>query len=563
MLRDSGRRRWTRVVVVGRLLAGALAATMAVSAGGASVIAATADAPKASDPLDLILSLLRYERAAGHEVSLVGDVRAVISAQLAYQAATGSYGELACLVRPGDCRAPAGTQSFLSAELAAPRRVGYRRRLQLGGTAKAGRGGASFAYIAVPEQPGETGQHGFCGDDSGRVCYTEDGSEPLLAGGRCAPSCREWDSGTVLSAGRPNPTRAELLAALEAIDKDPRLMKQSDTAKEAWRSVLTSALATRAAGKPATTPASEPARGRAHQGSAGALAFTPDGRTLVTSSMDDKAAPIKLWSVADGRLSGRLPGPCPGVWGLRVTPDGTSVLASCMDRAVRRWSLADRKPAGTVATHKSSMIDLGLSADGHLLVSAAAGLGEAGAAQLTALPAGSALSTITLPASAGHVALSADGRTLASAGPGAPLQLWSVPDGKLAATLGRMEDASSLAISPNGSVLAVATGPAITLWSVPERRRLGSLSGHGLIVNQLAFCPDGRLLSASSDHSVKLWSVSDRKLLETLRGHADEVYGVAASPDGRLAASSDRSGVVVLWDLETKTQRLVFVDPGR
>ncbi|MGE5235433.1 MAG: WD40 repeat domain-containing protein [Acidobacteriota bacterium] len=563
MLRASDRRRWIRVVLVdGRLLAGTLAATMAVSAGGASVIAATAAAPKASDPLDLILSLLRYERAAGHEVSLVGDVRAVISAQLAYQAATGSYGELACLVRPGDCRAPAGTQSFLGAEQAAPQRVGYSRRLQVGGTAKAGRGAASFAYLAVPEQPGETGRHGFCGDDTGRVCYTEDGSEPALVDGHCAPSCREWDSG-VLTAGRPKPTRAELLAALEAIDKDPRLMKQSDATKEAWRAVVNSALANQATGKPAAVPGSVHARGRAHEGSAGALAFTPDGRTLVTSSMDDQAAPIKLWSVADGRLSGRLPGPCPGVWALRVTPDGKSVLASCMDHAVRRWSLADRKLEGTVATHKSSMIDLGLSADGHLLVSAAAGLGEAGAAQLTALPAGSAVSTITLSASAGRVALSPDGRTLASAGPGAALQLWSLPDGKPAATLDRMEDVSSLAISPSGSVLAVATGPAITLWSLPERRQLGSLSGHGSPVNQLAFCPDGRLLSASSDDSIKLWSVSDRKLLATLRGHTAEVYGVAASPDGRLAASSDRSGVVVLWDLETKTQRLVFVDPGR
>lgn len=195
----------------------------------AAAALAAAVAAHAAEPIDTIQALLRYSRAAMNEVGAVGGVRSVQSAQAVYRSARGSYGELACLVEPAKCGL-GNTPAFLDAGMAAASRNGYRRRLVVGGA------GATFAYLAVPEQPGVTGFHAFCADDTGRFCYTRDGSEPPLSGGRCAASCPTNDP-AALAARKPQLPRADLQAALEALEKPP-LASQPEAVREAWRAML-------------------------------------------------------------------------------------------------------------------------------------------------------------------------------------------------------------------------------------------------------------------------------------------------------------------------------------
>jgi hypothetical protein len=43
----------------------------------------------------------------------------------------------------------------------------------------------SYAYVAVPLEPGRTGYRGFCIDDSGALRFTRDGTAPPVVDGRC------------------------------------------------------------------------------------------------------------------------------------------------------------------------------------------------------------------------------------------------------------------------------------------------------------------------------------------------------------------------------------------
>jgi hypothetical protein len=52
------------------------------------------------------------------------------------------------------------------------------------------RGIRDFAYVAVPESAGKTGVRGFCGDSSGRICYTTNGTAPL-GHGQCDAECTD------------------------------------------------------------------------------------------------------------------------------------------------------------------------------------------------------------------------------------------------------------------------------------------------------------------------------------------------------------------------------------
>jgi hypothetical protein len=83
-----------------------------------------------------------------------------------------------------------------------------------------------------------------------------------------------------------------------------------------------------------------------HEGEVTALAFTPDGRFLLSSSRDHT---VRVWDLRPGASVRTLPHPAL-VLGLALTPVGTTLLTAGGDHCVRVWHL-DWEPdtAGTTA----------------------------------------------------------------------------------------------------------------------------------------------------------------------------------------------------------------------
>jgi hypothetical protein len=141
-------------------------------------------------------SLRRSERVA-NEMAVIGDIRSVRSAEQAYAASAnaGYYDTLECLVATSKCIAGYTGPKFAEAVLALSERGGYRRTFYPGPkaakdkTSKSESSITSYAYTAVPIIAGKTGWRSFCGDP-GRISFT-DGSEPRVAGGRCADPCQD------------------------------------------------------------------------------------------------------------------------------------------------------------------------------------------------------------------------------------------------------------------------------------------------------------------------------------------------------------------------------------
>ncbi len=142
--------------------------------------------------------------AAGRHVSrseswVIGDIRTVISAQAAYQTQNAGHADarLSCLAQPSECIPgyESDQPSFLDAALASlADKKGYRRSFHPGGPPDAISPGGSptsvstWAYVAVPLDPGYSGIRGFCGDSRGQIFFTANGSAPSLASdGTCDP----------------------------------------------------------------------------------------------------------------------------------------------------------------------------------------------------------------------------------------------------------------------------------------------------------------------------------------------------------------------------------------
>ena len=79
----------------------------------------------------------------------------------------------------------------------------------------------------------------------------------------------------------------------------------------------------------------------------------------------------------------------------------------------------------------------------------------------------------------------------------------------------------SVAISADGKWVATGTsGGAILIWDLDSGRQHAKLQGHEGEVSSVAFSPDGRTLgSGAGDKTVRLWDLASGRERAKLQGH--------------------------------------------
>ena len=131
------------------------------------------------------------------------------------------------------------------------------------------------------------------------------------------------------------------------------------------------------------------------------------------------------------------------------------------------------------------------------------------------------------------LALTPDGKCLATADFDGNIHLWQVRQGKQLLTFqGHTNWVTSVSFSPDGQTLVSGSyDTTVKLWDVRTGICLGTFTGHPMGVYSVAFSPDGQtLVSGSSDRTVKFWHLRNDKCIKTLTGHTSEIYSVAFSP---------------------------------
>jgi WD40 repeat protein len=307
---------------------------------------------------------------------------------------------------------------------------------------------------------------------------------------------------------------------------------------------------------------------RGHTSVINSLAFSPDGSKLASGSGDQT---IKVWEAATGRDLLTLSGHTWVVESVAFSPDGKQLASAAADGTVRLWDASTGRPLVVTQAHRSARA-VAFSPDGRRLASAGEDDPGDGASSAKVWDVVRKTPRLALRGVMGRapshwstsVRFSPDGKQLVS-GDYETVRLWDVATGVELHTLRWQANApvrrgTLVALSRDGKLIASAGADrTVRIWSAAEGRELRSFRGHSGLVTGLAFTPDGsRILSTSNDATVRVWALSesgDRVMLDGARSlglnpNLTRVASWVGAPQGKSA------GVVRVWDAETGEPRL-------
>ena len=274
------------------------------------------------------------------------------------------------------------------------------------------------------------------------------------------------------------------------------------------------------------------------------LAFSPDGRTLVSGAGGDQSGvrdwKLTLWDVVTKEkivTFGEGTGP------VAFSPNG-EIVASVDWRSIYLWDIETGQKLAEFR-HKG-VKSISFSPDGNLFASG----GTDNIIKVWAVATGQNIHTLTHKSWVYSVAFSPDGKTLASGSLDATLKLWDVATGTELVTIQKQSSIADVAFSPDGKTLACIAHRKITLWDVATRTDTVIFeAGNG--VNSIVFSPDGKTLVcvSSSYGTVEVWDIDTGNSIDL--GHIYINGSISFSPDSTTLASGTRKGIIQLWDIVT------------
>ncbi|KAG8741087.1 hypothetical protein FRC10_003327 [Ceratobasidium sp. 414] len=157
----------------------------------------------------------------------------------------------------------------------------------------------------------------------------------------------------------------------------------------------------------------------------------------------------------------------------------------------------------------------------------------------------------------GSIAISSNGRRVASGHGDGSLCIWDAHNGDILAgpLKGHTGWVNSIAFSPDCSrVVSGSNDPTIRTWDTQTGQAVASpFEGHTNVVLSVAYSPDGnRVVSGSADKTIRIWDArTGCALANPFKGHTGSVFSVAYSSDGSRIVSGSHDHTIRIWDTQT------------
>ncbi len=240
-----------------------------------------------------------------------------------------------------------------------------------------------------------------------------------------------------------------------------------------------------------------------------------------------------------------------------ISAGGEFFASASIDGKVLVWKLPADKPVATIHAVGAARC-LALSADGKILATG----GDNKTVYLWHPTPGIPMRMLSGPTDwILAVALSPDGKFVAAGGHDGRLWMWETGGKKLFDVLAQAPAppktpvepnvVSALAFSPDGKQIALGGSDAkVYQFQATDGKFIRAILGHTGAITSLAYHPgNAALVSSSKDRSLRLWNPQNGGPLKTLEGHTAWAEGVVFLEKGTRLASVGADRTARLWEL--------------
>jgi len=274
------------------------------------------------------------------------------------------------------------------------------------------------------------------------------------------------------------------------------------------------------------------------------LAFSPDGKTIITASQDHT---LRLWQLNLAENSNQSAN-VSFQQARFYTPD-KNLLTSDDQGRFTFWNTTTGTPEKQLPIQEKGIMDFGFDLTGKLLIACDRekiirlwNMENDQNVFAIETGGGSPIRAEVLTAQGKILSLSRD---------------WHVRsfDIKTRRAVGEFQadkfrtslDESKLACTFSG----IMSNHTLSLVDITGQKVLAELKGHESTINDFLFTHKGnRLISASDDQTVRIWDCQSFREILTFREHHEDVIALAISPDDSLVLSLDDRGELILWQLD-------------
>jgi len=315
-----------------------------------------------------------------------------------------------------------------------------------------------------------------------------------------------------------------------------------------------------------------------HTGKVTCVAFSPDGKLLLSGS-EDKTA--KLWEVDTGKLIHTFGGYLATISNVGFFPDGKTIFLGSHDyedfykmKWIEEMNFCNISTGSELMDFSGiySTDTIGFSPDGKLMTImygvnsknpenyTLRGLWDIITRKKIVLSHKPANNTSSLFLC--RVAFSADGKIMfEDSNYDGGTSYWDTTTRKEIMAFGTGK-CRIIALSPDGKIMLIVNADGTSsLWDVGSRKKIQVFWSGQWGVGGMS--PDGRFeLMQSSGNSFLLFKRrargSDERVIRKFIGHKNPIFSLGFSPDGKTILSRSEDGIMKLWNVNADTELLTF-----
>ncbi|MGI9244447.1 MAG: protein kinase domain-containing protein, partial [Verrucomicrobiales bacterium] len=280
------------------------------------------------------------------------------------------------------------------------------------------------------------------------------------------------------------------------------------------------------------------------------FAANRDGYSFISGGVNGG---LSVHEVASGKVTSVIGGHRSPILSIDLSSDGHEVLSAGMDGTISVWR--ENHPAletFNLGERDTELRELAYSPDGTMLASA--GLKDS----MTVIwdsATGQEILTIRGSRLDGAVDFAPNGKQVVTgAGGEFPVQIWDMESHQSLRVLRGANKTFRLRYHPSGTQIVGAGGDRqIVVWNASTGKvdfRIGDVSQH---LGQLTYSPDGSILAFADGYTghIRLHDAETGEWLKTLKSPPTGLRAISFDPSGARLASGGNDRMVRIWDVES------------